>query len=359
MRLLLGTLSLALLTTAAAPLGVAAAEPNPRRSGFDGRLTVVDPGQSFRGLDAVNKRTAWVSGGSVPAGGVGRVYRTTDGGETWQDVSPPGTEGLSLRDVEARDADTAVVLSIGEGAASRIWRTTDGGATWTETFRNAEPMAFYNCLDFYADGRHGLAVSDPVDGKFRIIATHDGGRSWRLLPDAGMPDSTGEANFSASGDCLVIEGRNAWFGSGGSQARVFRSTDRGRTWTATDSTLQPGAAAGVFALAFRAPSHGIAVGGDFEPPANGTDASAYTHNGRRWKNGGDLTHPGEDAAWLSRRIVVVTGEAGEVTGTSVSTDAGRSWDRVSTTGFHTLDCTRDGSCWAAGGGGRVGVLSAR
>ncbi len=357
MRLLLGTLSLALLTTAVAPPGVAAAEPTGGRSGFDGRLTVVDPDQSFRGLDAVNRRTAWVSGGSLTEGGAGKVYRTTDGGETWQDVSPPGTEGLSLRDVEARDADTAVVLSIGEGAASRIWRTTDGGATWTETFRNAEPTAFFNCLDFYPGGRRGLAVSDPVGGRFRVIATHDGGRSWQELRDAGMPDSTGEANFSASGDCLVIAGSTAWFGSGGSQARVFRSTDRGRTWTATDSTLPPGPAAGVFALAFRTPRHGIAVGGDFEDPADGTDASAYTRDARHWKNGGDLTHPGEDAAWVSKRVVVVTGEAGEVTGTSISTDGGRSWDRVSTTGFHTLDCTRDGSCWAAGGGGRVGTLS--
>ena len=355
MRLLLGTLSLALLTTAAAPLGVAAAEPNPRRSGFDGRLTVVDPGQSFRGLDAVDRHTAWVTGGSLTAGGAGKVYRTTDGGETWQDVSPPGTAGLSLRDVEARDADTAVVLSIGEGAASRIWRTTDGGATWTETFRNAEPTAFYNCLDFYADGRHGLAVSDPVDGRFRIVATDDGGQSWQVLPDAGMPDSTGEANFSASGDCLVIEGRSAWFGSGGSQARVFRSTDRGLTWKATDSKLYADDAAGVFALAFRTERCGVAVGGDFSDADDGRDAAAYTRDGRRWK-GGDVAHLGEDAAWLSRRAVLMTGESGDVAGTSISTDAGRSWDQVSSTGFHTLDCVRD-ACWAAGGGGRVGVLS--
>ena len=76
-------------------------------------------------------------------------------------------------------------------------------------------------------GRRGLAVSDPVDGRFRILSTDDGGRSWEVLPTDGMPDSTGEANFAASGDCLVIKGKHAWFGSGGTSARIFHSTDRG------------------------------------------------------------------------------------------------------------------------------------
>ena len=329
--------------------------------GGDWDVTVVDPGQSFRGLDAVNGRVAWVSGGSSPAGGVGRVYRTTDGGETWTDVTPPGTQGLTIRDIEARSAHTAVVLSAGPGEASRIYRTTDGGTTWTETFRNPDPDAFYNCLDFFPGGARGLAVSDPVDGKFQIAATDDGGHSWEVLPDDGMPDSTGEYNFSASGDCLTISGRTAWFGSGGGAARVYRSTDHGLTWTATDSTLPAGEAAGVFALAFRTPVHGVAVGGDFDAPAAGVDASAYTRDGRSWTNGGDLTHLGEDAAWLAghRPAVLVVGEGQDAEGlvfdgTSLSTDGGRSWSLVSGTGFHTLDCTADGACWGAGGGGRVG-----
>ena len=354
MRSLLGTLGLALLATATALTTSPAATGAPPAPDLGWDVTVVDAGQSFRGLDAVDTDTAWVSGGSSPAGGVGKVYRTTDGGETWQDVSPPGTEGLSLRDVEAQDADTAVVLSIGPGEASRIFRTTDGGATWTEAFRNAEEDAFYNCLDFYPGGRRGLAVSDPVDGKFRIAATDDGGASWEVLPDDGMPDSTGEANFSASGDCLVIAGRDAWFGSGGSAARVFHSTDRGLTWEATDSTLRAGEAAGVFGLAFRTPRHGVAVGGDFAAPADGTDASAYTRDGRTW-TGGDLAHLGEDASFASRTLVLVTGESGPTAGSSVSHDGGRTWEQFSTTGFHTLDCVT-GGCWAAGGGGRVGLL---
>jgi photosystem II stability/assembly factor-like uncharacterized protein len=351
MRFVIGSVALAL----SASLVSAPALAHDRK-GPEWRESVVDADQSFRGLDAVNRRVAWLGGGSQTEGGPGTVWRTTDGGDTWRDVSPPGAEGLLFRDVEARSARTALVMAIGPGEASRIYRTTDGGQTWSETFRNREETAFYNCMDFYPGGRHGLAVSDPVDGKFRVIATRDGGRSWEILPDEGMPDSTGEYNFAASGDCLVISGRTAWFGSGGAAARVFRSGDHGRTWSATDSTIPAGEAAGVFGLAFRNPWQGVAVGGDFAEPDDGEDASAYTFGGRTWRNGGDLQVLAEDAAWVSgaRRTLISVGESGDTAGSHISRDGGRTWKLFGDVGFHTLDCTRDRSCWAAGGDGRVG-----
>lgn len=354
MRTLTGVLGAAAL---AVPLAVAApAVAAPRLPASEWRVSVTDADQSLRGLDAVDRETAWVSGGSV-SGGSGGVFRTTDGGATWEDVSPPDAEGLGFRDVEARSATEAVVLSIGEGEASRIYRTTDGGATWSEAFRNAEPAAFYNCLDFYPGGRVGLAVSDPVDGRFRIARTTDGGRSWEPLPDDGMPDSTGEFNYSASGDCLTIRGNDAWFGSGGAAARVYHSRDRGLTWRASDAGVATGEAAGVFALAFRTPREGVVVGGDFAAPAPGT--SSRTRDARTWSASSTLPALGEDAAWVSgaSRTVLAVGEAGDVGGTAISRDGGRTWSSYSSQAFHTLDCTRDGSCWAAGSGGRVGVLA--
>jgi len=320
--------------------------------------TVIDAAQSFRGLDAVDRRTAWVTGGSATdeaPDAPGKVFRTTDGGRSWDDVSPPDTEGLLFRDVEARSAKEAVILAIGPAEASRIYRTTDGGVTWDSVFVNDDAAAFYDCMAFYPDGRRGLALSDPVNGKFRILATQDSGRTWNVLPDAGMPEAPTEAAFAASGDCLVTAGPTAYFGSGGGASRIFRSDDYGLTWTATDSTIPAGDAAGVFALTFRSPHRGIAVGGDFAEPADGTDAVAVTRDGTTWQNAGDLAHLGEDVAYLPSHghALVVTGESGDVMGTSVSTDGGRSWRQISDTGFHTLDCTRDGSCWAAGGNGRV------
>ena len=269
-----------------------------------------------------------MTGGSATEGGPGRVFRTTDGGRTWEDVSPPGTEGLLFRDVEARSAKKAVILAIGPGDASRIYRTTDGGATWDAAFVNDDPAAFYDCMAFYPGGRRGLVMSDPVDGKFRILATHDFGRSWTVLPDDGMPEAPTEFGFAASGDCLVTAGHTAYFGSGGGAARVFRSGDHGLTWTATDSTIPAGEAAGVFALAFRTPWQGVAVGGDFADPADGVDAVATTRHGNIWRNAGDLSHLAEDVAYLPGHghRLIVTGESGDVMGTSVSVDGGRTLD---------------------------------
>jgi photosystem II stability/assembly factor-like uncharacterized protein len=356
-----------LLGTASYAGGMAAADPSshhgPGGHGHDGALswreTVIDADQSFRGLDAVDRHTAWVTGGSASEGGPGLVFRTTDGGRTWEDVSPPDTDGLLFRDVEARSADVAVILAIGPGDASRIYRTTDGGTSWDAAFVNDDPAAFYDCMAFFPGGRRGLAMSDPVDGRFRILATRDFGRSWTVLPDNGMPDAPTEFGFAASGDCLVTAGHTAYFGSGGGAARIFRSDDFGLTWTATDSTIPAGEAAGVFALTFRTPRHGVAVGGDFADPADGVDAVARTEDGNVWRNAGDLTHLAEDVVYLPAHghRLVATGESGDVMGTSVSVDDGRTWTRVSEAGYHALDCTRDGSCWAAGGSGRVARLT--
>lgn len=368
----LGTLPLVLSTllavgVAIAPATLASSGKGDHGGGKPGhglpsltwKETVVDASQNFRGLDAVSRRTAWVTGENLTEGDPGRIFRTTDGGRTWADLTPPGTEGLSFRDVEARSARVATVLAIGPGESSRIYRTTDGGTTWDAAFVNDDPAAFYDCMAFYPGGRRGLAMSDPVDGKFRILATDDFGASWSVLPSDGMPDASTEYGFAASGDCLVTVGRTAYFGSGGGQARVFRSDDFGVTWTASDSTIPPGDSAGVFSLAFKTPRHGVAVGGDFADPADGADAVATTRDGgATWTSGGDPAHLAEDVAYLPhlRHGLVITGSYGGVAGTSVSLDGGRTWRQISDTGYHALDCTADGSCWGSGGDGRVGVV---
>ncbi len=305
--------------------------------------------QQFRGLDAVSKRVAWVGGSA------GQVLRTTDGGRTWQDVSPPGSAGLLFRDVEAQGPFRASVLAIGEGDASRIYTTADGGRTWTLAFVNDDPAAFYDCMAFYPGGRHGLALSDPVGGKFRIAATDDGGRSWHVLPNAGMPPAVaGEFAFAASGTCLVTSGRDAWFASGGGAARVFHSRDGGATWTSTAAPIPAAEAGGVFSLAFRNPRDGVMVGGDFTAPANGVRASGFSHDGgASWQQGGDLSgyRSGVDWVTFSRATLIAVGP----TGSDVSEDGGRSWRAFDTTPFDAVDCVPL-QCWASGPNGAVAVL---
>jgi photosystem II stability/assembly factor-like uncharacterized protein len=288
----------------------------------------------------------------------GTVLRTVDGGRSWQQVGPPDTADLDFRDIEAFDARTAVILSIGEGEDSRIYRTADGGRTWTESFRNTEPAAFYNCVAFF-DARHGLTVGDPVAGEFRVLSTSDGGRSWTRVPADGLPPALdGEYQFSASGQCVSVAGKkDAWLATGGSTvARVLHSSDRGRTWTASETPLASSPSAGVFATAFRTPRVGVAIGGDYAAPTNPADALALTFDGgRTWRE--PVAAPqGYRSAVAYHPFLPTALIAVGPTGSDFSVDGGFRWRQFHTGSFDSVDCTRDGACWASGAAGAVGTL---
>jgi photosystem II stability/assembly factor-like uncharacterized protein len=344
---LLKRISLALILLAA--VGASTALGSGAGRTYSWHLTPTGTTASFRGVSAISAKVAWTSGS------LGTVLRTVDGGATWQNVSPPGASTLQFRDIEAFDADHAVILSIGNGTDSRVYVTSDAGQQWTQTFTNTDPAAFYDCMTFF-DARRGLALSDPVDGRFRIIATNDGGHTWHpsgsTMP-AALPN---EFAFAASGQCLVTDhGRRAWFASGGDvQARVFRSDDGGQSWTVSATPIDSGPSAGIFALAFRGQQHGFAVGGDFNTPTVAPDSLALT------ADGGSSWHlvsnaPNEyrsGAAWVTGRDAVVVGP----TGSNVSLDGGRTWQKFDGGSFNTVDCAYRGACWAAGAQGRAAHL---
>jgi photosystem II stability/assembly factor-like uncharacterized protein len=312
----------------------------------------------FRGLAAVNGRTAWVAGSDAT------ILRTTDGGASWQDVSPPAdqsqaTEGLLLfRDIEATDAQNAVALAIGEGTDSRILVTHNGGRTWKTTFTNQDPNAFYDCMGFF-DRSHGLAVSDPVNGKFRVLSTSDGGRHWQVMSRKGMPPAIdGEFGFAASGTCLVTAGSSdAWIASGGgASSRVFHTTDRGHHWTVASTPIASGESAGIFSLAVRGTRDVVAVGGDFAVPDAANDAAGWSTNaGRTWRL--SATMPGgyrSGAAWVAHTHATLI--AVGPTGSDVSTNAGRDWTGFDTASYDVAQCTPGGACWASGDVGAVARL---
>ncbi|GGJ87958.1 oxidoreductase [Pilimelia anulata] len=339
--------ALLLALAGAAPAAAAPADAPTwtlRPTGADSRL---------RGLAPVSDRVAWASGSK------GTVLRTTDGGQHWTRLAVPGAEALDFRDITAWDADRAVILSIGEGEASRIYRTRDGGRTWTEGFRNTDPKAFYDCLAFF-DTRHGLALSDAVDGKFRLVSTSNGGDSWSVVPSDGMPAAqAGEGAFAASGTCLVAQrgGSAAWFATTGSpRSRVFRTDDRGLTWTLAESPVPGGGSTGIYTLAMRDWWRGVALGGDYTKPTEAPQHAALSEDsGRTWQPAGRA--PGEyrsGAAWVGRSETVL---AVGPTGSDASADGGRTWTRFDTGSFDAVACTAAGACWASGEAGRVATLT--
>src|SRR5689334_19794674 len=304
----------------------------------------------LRGLSAVSDRVAWASGTE------GTVLRTVDGGRSWRSVGPPDTADLQFRDIEAFDADHAVALSIGEGELSRIYVTDNGGRTWTETFRNTDPAAFYDCEAFF-DRRHGLALSDPVDGHFRLLSTRDGGRHWSVL-NADLPAALdGEFAFAASGTCLVTARAsvgNAWFATGGgSSSRVFHTRDFGAHWSVTSTPIPSGPSAGIYSLAFRDARHGLAVGGDFAAPTVAPDGAATSRDGgATWTVAKRV--PGEYRSGAAFRFGNTALAVGP-TGSDVSYDGGRTWTRFDTGSFDSVECAEH-TCWASGENGRIARL---
>ncbi|EQB51220.1 oxidoreductase [Colletotrichum gloeosporioides Cg-14] len=309
--------------------------------------------QQFRGLSPVSDKIAWVSGTN------GTVLLTTDGGASWSSVGPslaPEDAELQFRDVQAFSAEKAVILSIGEGADSRVYITDDGGASWTQTFANQEAAAFFNCIDF-EDEERGLAVSDPVDGKFRLIETVDGGKSWDIIDSSGMaPALEGEFGFAASGTCISTAAGRWYLASGGvDPGRVFRSAD-GHNWDVSGSAIAGGASAGVFSVQFKDELSGIAVGGDF----NVANGSAYTSS---WSEDAGATWTASDAfpggyrsglSWAPGlcNVAVAVGPSGS----DVTVDGGRTWRTFDTGSFDSVECLSGRICWASGSSGRVGKL---
>jgi photosystem II stability/assembly factor-like uncharacterized protein len=316
----------------------------PQASGTTARL---------RGLSVVSEKVAWASGSR------GTVVCTVDAGATWQTRAVPGASNLDFRDIQAVDDRTVYLLSIGEGELSRVYKTTDAGATWELMYTNRDPKGFLDAIAFW-DADHGIALGDPVDGRFAILTTDDGGKTWNQPPLDGMPAAlAGEGAFAASGTCLAVQGdRNAWFGTGGgATARVFRSTDRGRTWKVHETPIRAGnASSGIFSLAFRDESHGVAVGGDYKQPEQPGQLVARTADGgRTWTASPQAQPPGfrSAVAYIAGTPTPTLVAVGP-SGSDLSADDGTTWTPLGKLGFHAVGFAGAGGAgWAVGEGGVI------
>ncbi|ETS79630.1 hypothetical protein PFICI_09483 [Pestalotiopsis fici W106-1] len=310
--------------------------------------------QRFRGLSPVSGDIAWIAGTN------GTILVTLNAGQTWDSVGPalaPEDAELQFRDIQAWSATEAIALSISEGNQSRIYSTRDGGETWAVPFVNDDAAAFYDCLAFDTP-QHGLAMSDPVDGKFRLLETLDAGQSWAIVDDSGMPEALdGEFGFAGSGTCLSTAAGRWYLASGGvDPGRIFRSVD-GHSWDVSNSSIAGGAAAGVFSVAFKDAVHGIAVGGDYESPNITNKISAWSDDGgATWISSEKF--PGgyrSGSSWVPGLcgVAVAVGP----TGSDVSFDKGKTWKGFDSGSFDSVECVDGRVCWASGEAGRVARLT--
>lgn len=312
---------------------------------------------SFRGMSVVSQNVAWISGTK------GTFEWTADAGKSWHPGHVAGAESSDFRAVHAISLDTAVLMVSSQDTAL-IYRTTDRGQSWQLVYRNATKGAFLDGMAFF-DSRRGLAVGDPMGGRFLILETNDGGQHWARIPDAGLPPALpGEGAFAASGTSLVTCGpRHAWLGTGGAAtSRVFHSSDAGHTWSVVTTPINAGvAAAGIFSLACRDTTHLIAVGGNYsKPDATAISIARSDDGGTSWVASAPASSPGflSGVAYLGTPSAAGGVVAVGTEGTVFSMDFGHTWARMDSLSLNVvMPLGGGGSALAAGARGRVVALT--
>ncbi len=296
---------------------------------------------SIRGLSVVNDEVAWVSGSK------GYVGLTINGGKTWQWQQVKGFENSDFRDIEAFSGQNAVIMS--SGTPALIMTTTDGGKTWQVNYRNNDKAYFLDAMAF-ADDRHGYTMGDPIDGKFVLLETKDGGHTWNAMPNqpTALPN---EAAFAASGTCIDADKSTLKIVTGGSVSRLL--TWNNKAWIYQPLPLLHGKdSQGAFSLATDGITN-VFVGGDYQDNHRADSVACYS-------SGAVLSSPDRrpggfqsGVTWLGQAMFLSTGPSGS----NISTDGGASWKLINDESFNVCKRAKHGKLvLLAGDKGKIALF---
>lgn len=191
------------------------------------------------------------------------VYRSTDAGDTWQNVGLNESRTIARIVVDPKKPEVAYVAAMGnlwkDGGERGLFKTTDGGKTWKLVLHAESPHDAHTgggdvAIDpansqivyavLYARQRTpwsftsgpNVTGSEDVGGIFKST---DGGGTWKKL-SGGLPGQTGRIGLavSASNPKVVMAVVQSYEGGVGAlddlrskSGGVFRSEDGGETWT--------------------------------------------------------------------------------------------------------------------------------
>lgn len=159
------------------------------------------------------------------------ILRTSDGGETWVELSLPKDSKLDRLDsIHFVNNDVGWVVGSEPPGIGFYLHTTDGGTTWSQTKLGFKQTP--TCL-FFTDSQRGWMGGvtgedeDEEGGPSDILATTDGGATWfsqRRVPISIV-------------DLFFLDGQVGW--ATGYRGAIYRTTDGGATWDSQRSGLEP------------------------------------------------------------------------------------------------------------------------
>ncbi len=304
---------------------------------------------SIRGLSVVNDQVIWVSGSK------GTIGRSIDAGQTWKWSVVNGFGSNDFRDIEAFDANTAIIMSV--DAPAYILKTTNGGDTWKIVYENKTKGMFLDAMEFWND-KAGIVIGDPIDGRFFVARTFDGGLSWQEIPADNRPAAdSGEACFASSGTNIrVLDRDEAVFVSGGLRSRLFtRKPPELLPLIQGKETLGANSIAVWNNRKMQGGRKMMVVGGDFTQPSSTEKNCFYSNDrGKTWTAPEVAPHGYRSCVeYISLQKAVSCG----LNGVDFTSDGGRNWNWISQEGFHVCRKAKSGeSIFFAGNNGKIAKI---
>jgi photosystem II stability/assembly factor-like uncharacterized protein len=170
------------------------------------------------------------------------IRRTHDGGETW--IASELDPDRSSRDVAFARADRWFLATTRTSGGGDLLRSTDGGANWTVVAGGLPTGSLQAGTVEFWDENNGV-VAGLVGSVVRLYRTSDGGDSWQMIAQNGLPTGPSDLVWLAPGVGVAAVQASQTPG-------IYRTTNAGATWTQV-STIRSSQ------LAFRDGQNGAAV----------------------------------------------------------------------------------------------------
>lgn len=262
---------------------------------------------------------------------------TTNGGDSWNPgIIDVGNTALQITNISPVSGTTAWVGAFDStNGLGGVFKTSDGGSTWEQQNSSAYTtpgVSWFNVVHFF-DANVGLTMGDPIGsglGEFEIYKTTDGGANWTAISAAALPNPlSGEYGYNGG---YAAAGGSFWFTT--NKGRVYRTTDQGVTWTVSQAPITDfGAEAQNGRIYFSDANNGYLQKNVVAGAVTTRTYATTTNGGTTWS----ATAPFTGTRFILNYIpgtttMVATSQAAPV-GTSISTNNGVTWTDLEPTGI--------------------------